>query len=92
MVRRWALDRAMFANVHMLPRDRQGKPTQQIFKPEHFLGTETREVKKVDPLDEYREKMAVMKANAALSRIKKGAPPPEGLSDLWTAPYKGGVN
>jgi hypothetical protein len=77
----------MYANVHF-----RGK-NESAFEPDHFLGLKTR--KKSDPgktITEANAKLAVIRANASLSRMRKGAPAPEELPDLWTAPYKGAIN
>jgi hypothetical protein len=83
----------MFANAHFRTHDKSGRYTDTPFKPAHFLGEETRETPKAaDPLKEAIDKMAVITLNRKLSAIKKGAPPPEGLPDIWTRPYEGKVN
>lgn len=67
-LRRWALERAMFANAHF-----RGKDTA-AFIPEDFLGTSNYDERQ---RDQQREQLQVMQANASLAKIKRGAPPTE---------------
>ena len=80
------MQQAMFANAHLRGKD------EPAWEPGHFTGEKSRKVAKRDQLKQFNEKLATVKANAALSRIKRGAPPPEDLPDLFTAPYKGQVH
>ena len=92
---RWALERAMFANVHFRAQDKSGRYADAPFEPGHFLGEKTREApqpKKVDPFADVRDKMAVLQLNRKLASMKKGDPPPPGLSDVFTRPYGKQVN
>ena len=80
------MQQAMFANAHFRGKD------EPAWEAGHFTGEKSRKVAKRDQLKQFNEKLAAIKANAALSRIKRGAPPPEDLPDLFTAPYKGQVH
>jgi hypothetical protein len=86
MLTRWALERAMFANVHFRTHDKSGNYTDKPFEPGHFLGEKTREApkpKKVDPFADVRDKMAILEINRKLGAMKKGDPPPPGLPEIF---------
>lgn len=68
---RWAIERAMYANVHFR------KPEEAAFIPEDFLGRSDRTVRSAQ---QFKEKLAVQRANQALQAIRPGVVP-EGLPD-----------
>ncbi len=45
-----------------------------------------------DPIKTFNDRMALLRTNTLLSRMKPGDAPPEGIPDLFTAPYKGRIN
>lgn len=71
----WAVERADFANVHF----RGGQGNSTAYMAEDFLGTGDRAKR---GLDQAKEQMAIAKANAALARIKRDGPAPEGIP-IW---------
>ncbi len=76
-VRRWALERAMFANAHF-------RGSGPAFIPEDFLGGADREQRQHD---EAVSEMRAMQANSALMKIRKGEPPPEDVPDWAIGEY-----
>ena len=69
---RWAIQQAMYANVHFRERDEHGKAVDAAFIPEDFLGAGNRAQRTAQT---QRDKYQVIMLNARLGKIVKGAPP-----------------
>lgn len=83
---RWAIEQASFHNLNFLARDSQGRPTEEPWKPEDFLGEGNRQ----DRNDERQfSTMAAAQANAALANIIAGAPPSEDIPEWAVGAYHG---
>lgn len=81
VLKRWASDRADFFNANF-----RGKDTAEWLA-EDFLGEGNREIR---TREAQREKLRVMKANAALTmRVKKGAAPTEDIPSWAVGEYRG---
>ncbi len=73
---RWAIEQAMYANVHFRERDSQGDITGVPFVPEDFLGSGSRAQR---TLQSAKEKAEVIQANARLAQMVRGAPPGDNI-------------
>ncbi len=75
---RWAIEQAMYANVHFRERDSQGNITGVPYVPEDFLGSGNRAQR---TLQSAREKAEVIQANARLAQMVRGAPAGANIPD-----------
>jgi hypothetical protein len=85
-IKRWALERAMYANVNFLARDNTGRATEAAFIPEDFMGRSDRAKRTKQAA---ADRAAVMMANTALQRMRPGVEPDE-LPDWAKGPYHAG--
>lgn len=83
---RWAIEQASFHNLNFLARDSQGRPTEEPWKPEDFLGEGNRTLRN----DEKQlSTIAAAQANTALMNLKPGEPPSDQVPDWARGAYHG---
>lgn len=75
---RWALERAMYANVHFRQVDEHGKFSDVPFEPADFLGTGNRAQRQAQSI---ADKVELMRLNMRLSQIQPGAPPGDDIPE-----------